>query len=271
MCFLQRRKLIITLIICVLFSTGPFCQKAGSEDTGESEAATTLTVAAASSLRYAGQELKSAFERETGIKTALIISSSGKLTAQIKQGAPYDVFLSADLKYPGDIFAENSNLSPPRVYARGTLVLWTTNSKLTPELSTLTKPAVRKIALANPETAPYGRAALQVLKRAGIYNAVKDKLIYGENVAQLAGFVIEGAADIALIAGSILAAPELRNKGRRGQIDPSGYDSIEQAALLLKGNQGAKGEKSGQKFLDFLCGPAGGQILKRYGFKTPDR
>src|SRR5215471_8585656 len=161
-----------------------------------------LTVAAAANVQFVMYELTKDFESSTGIKTDIILNSSGKLNAQIKEGAPYDVFVSADMKYPEELYKTGFAISSPNVYANGLLVLWTTQPNITPgaDLKILTSDAVKKIAVANPQTAPYGEASVEAMNYFKVYDQVKDKLVYGESISQTNQYISSGAADIGFTA-----------------------------------------------------------------------
>src|SRR3954466_5792583 len=145
-----------------------------------------LTVAAAANVQFVMNELVKDFDSSANIKTDIILNSSGKLTAQIKEGAPYDIFVSADMKYPQELYKSGHAIDSPKVYANGLLVLWTTQTGIKPlaDLSVLTSHAIRKIAIANPQTAPYGEASVEAMNYYKVYDKVKYKLVYGESISQ---------------------------------------------------------------------------------------
>jgi molybdate transport system substrate-binding protein len=197
--------------------------------------AQTLRVAVAANAQFASQALKQAFEKQYPAKVELVVSSSGKLTAQIENGAPYDVFLSADMRYPQALYEKGATLDTPRIYALGSLVLW--SLKKIPDgkgAGILLSDGVRTIALANPATAPYGVAAVQCMKKEGIYARVKNKLVYGESIAQVNQYLLMGAADIVFTARSVVGAPHLKNKGYWIAAPPPSYSPIAQGAVILK-------------------------------------
>lgn len=180
-----------------------------------------ITIAAAANVQFVLNELTKDFESSTGIKTEIILNSSGKLTAQIKEGAPYDVFVSADMKYPAELYKTGFAIDSPRVYANGLLVLWTTKDEVKPDptLKVLTSNAVKKIAIANPQTAPYGEASVEAMNYYKVYDKVKDKLVYGESISQTNQFIISGSAEIGFTAKSIVLADEMKGKGIWVDID----------------------------------------------------
>jgi molybdate transport system substrate-binding protein len=232
-----------------------------------------LHVAAAADLNFALPEIAKAFEAQTGAKVLLSFGSSGNLFAQIQNGAPFDVFCSADMEYPRKlIFAGQAVPRSIQQYASGRLVFWVRNdSKLNFErdgIKALLDPGIRKIAIANPEHAPYGRAAVAALQKAKLYDQVKEKLVLGENVSQTAQFVTSGNADVGLISLSLAEAPELRKQGRFWKIPSNIADSLPQAVVVLK--QSASPEMA-DRFVDFFACGAGQKILARYGFDVDSK
>src|SRR3954462_397194 len=145
-----------------------------------------LHIAVAANAQFVANKLKEAFKKETGINAVLTIGSSGKLTAQIEQGAPFNVFLSADMKYPEELYSKGLTTGKPQVYAYGALVLWAIkDSNLAKDLSTLLNKDLKKIAIANPKLAPYGEAAVQALTKQNLLSRVQQKVVYGESIAQV--------------------------------------------------------------------------------------
>jgi len=226
-----------------------------------------LTVAAAANVQFVLNELVKDFDNSTGIKTNIILSSSGKLTAQIKEGAPYDVFVSADMKYPQELYKSGYAIDPPKVYANGLLVLWTIQPGIKPvaDLSVLTSDAIKKIAIANPKTAPYGEASVKAMNYYKLYNKVKDKLVFGESISQTNRYIISGSADIGFTAKSIVLANEMKGKGIWVDIDRKSYQPIQQGAVILKhGNE--TNQNAAKKFYDYLYSEKAKIILKKYGY-----
>ena len=138
----------------------------------------SLKIATAANMQYAMKELTSSFHKQTGIKCDIIVSSSGKLTAQIKEGAPYDIFVSADMKFPNELYTTGFTFNKPKVYAFGKLILWTLDENLQPNLKLLENSTIKHIAVANPKTAPYGAAAEELLKKELLFDKIKNKFVF---------------------------------------------------------------------------------------------
>jgi len=230
----------------------------------------TVTVAAASDLSYAMNEIAANFGKATGCAVRLSTGSSGNFLVQIENGAPFDVFFSADIAYPKKLEAEG--LAAPGstyLYAVGKIVLWVRNDSrldVGKGLALLRDPSIRKIAIANPEHAPYGRAAVQALRNAGVYDAVKGRLVLGENISQTAQFVESGDADAGVLALSLVLSPALQGKGRSWNIPENLYAPIRQGAVIPRGSRNPQGAR---KFLDYMKTPAAARLLQRYGFVLP--
>lgn len=230
-----------------------------------------MFVAAASDLSFVFPELAARFEKETGHRLKISFGSSGNLFSQIENGAPFDLFFSADVDYPRRLEAagrvEPGTFYP---YANGRIVLWVSNGSrldLSRGLSVLLDPAVRKIAIANPRHAPYGRAALAALQREKIHENVEQKLVFGENISQAAQFVESGNADVGILALSLAVAPAMRSKGRYFEIPQNVHPPIEQAAVILKSSQR---KQEAQQFLQFLKKPETISLLQEYGFSVAE-
>ena len=224
-----------------------------------------MVIATAANMQFAMKELAARFTEQSGIDCDLVISSSGKLTAQIREGAPFDVFVAANMKYPQEVFASGLAAGAPRVYAHGQLVLWSTAAGITPDLSLLTSSAIRHIAVANPKTAPYGEAALQVLDQAELLEKVRHKLVYGESIAQTNQFITTGAAEVGFTAKSVVLSLELKNMGAWAGLDETLYSPIAQGAIVL---DRARQDEAG-KFLEFLFSAEAAQVLESLGYHVP--
>lgn len=233
-------------------------------------AAEPLTVAFAANLGYAAKDLVKAYEKaHPGKKVRVILGSSGKLTAQIRHGAPYRLFLSADMGYPRSLYDAGFAVEPPRVYARGVLALFSrTPRDLSEGLQVLTAPSIRRVAVANPVTAPYGRAGVEALRKAGLYERIRSKLIFAESVSQTTAYALT-AADAGLVARSALYSGKMRRfeKGRNWvTVDPSLYTPIDQGVILLK--KGAN-DPDARAFYRFVLSPEAKAIFERYGYELP--
>jgi molybdate transport system substrate-binding protein len=232
-------------------------------------AAQQISVAVASDLQFALQDVKERFEKETGSRVQLVLGSSGNFFTQIQNGAPFDLFFSADIEYPQKL--EAAGLAEPGTlyqYAEGKLVLWAPKNSLLDlnlGLPVLLDPRIKKIAIANPAHAPYGRAAVAALRHEGIYDKVADRLVLGENISQTASFVVSGAADVGLVALSLALAPSLRDQGRYTELPANDYPPIRQAAIVLNSS---KQKGIAKQFLDYMKTPAVINVLKRYGFSA---
>lgn len=228
--------------------------------------AETLTVAVAANMQYAFEPLRQAFEAQTGHQLQPVLQSSGKLSAQIMNGAPYHVFLSADMLYPEALVRQGWGAAAPRPYAFGLLVIWTRRElDLRDWPALLASPAIRKIALANPKLAPYGREALNVLAHYRLDAQLQSKFVLGESLGQANQYIESGAADLGFTALSVVLAPPMAGKGRWIEVPRSAYTPIAQGALLLR--HGSKDKPAlSQRFLDFLYGDQAQQILARAGY-----
>jgi molybdate transport system substrate-binding protein len=230
-----------------------------------------ISVAAASDLQFVFKEVAARFEKATGNTVKLSFGSSGNFFSQIQNGAPYDLFFSADFDYPQKLdsmgLVESGTLQQ---YATGKLVLWTANDSgldLGNGLSVLLEPKVKKIAVANPIHAPYGRAAVAALKSAGIYDKVADRLIYGENVSQAAQFASSGNAQVGILALSIAVSPMMKSNGKYFVLNENSYPRMDQAVVVLKSS---KQKEIAECFMDFIKGAGMTALMRRYGFELAD-
>lgn len=248
--------LLGALILCLLVP--PWCSIAAS--------AQSLRIAAASDLQFVLPELAQQYEKQSGVRLAISFGSSGNFFAQIQNGAPFDLFFSADSAYPRKLvekhFADSDSL---HVYAVGRLVLWLPpDSPLNAAegLKTLLDSRVHKIAIANPEHAPYGRAAVSALQAAGLYDQLKSKLVLGENISQAAQFVQSGNAQAGLLAASLTSAPAMKD-GRRWEVPANLYPQVEQSVVILAASPD---KPAARAFLAFLTSAAARTTFERFGF-----
>jgi molybdate transport system substrate-binding protein len=219
------------------------------------------------------REIVEAFEQETGHTVRLSLGSSGNFYGQIVNGAPFDVFLSADRNYPEELRAAGVIAAGSfEIYAEGRLVLWTrADSDLDLEtlgMDAMLDPSVRRIAIANPTLAPYGRAAVAAMEREGVYDRVASKIVRGDNVSQAAQFVSSGAADIGILAMS-LARSEVMAEGRSWQVPSQLHQPIEQAMVILERAERSGHLTAAREFRDMVRGPLGRTILAKYGLSVP--
>ena len=250
------RRNLVAVIFLVLSSAICFAQD--------------LTVAAAADLQFAMQDISGRFEKETGKKVNVIYGSSGNFFQQIQNGGPFDVFFSANLDYPKKLEAADlTEKDTYYQYASGKIVLWVPNESkldLNAGLKALLDPTIKKIAVANPQHAPYGQAAVAAMQKEGVYDKVSDKLVLGENISQTATFVVSGAADTGIVALSLALSPNMKDHGRYVVIPASDYPPIQQACVVLKSS---KSKDVARQFLAFLKTAAVSDLLKGYGFDVP--
>lgn len=229
--------------------------------------AQTLRIAAAADLQLAMNDLASQYEKSTGQKASVSYGSSGNFRTQIENGAPFDLFFSADVQYPKLLIsARLADADTLYIYAHGRLVLWApagTDLRLAKRgWAALSDARVTRIAIANPEHAPYGRAAVAALQKAGLYDAVKSKLVYGENISQAAQFAESGSAQVGILALSLTYANSMKN-GERWEVPPELYPPLEQAAVLV---HRSTNKRAAQAFLEYVKGAQAKETLARYGF-----
>ena len=236
-------------------------------------AADEITVAAAADLNYALNQLAIRFEATSGTKIKISFGASGNLFSQIQGGAPFDMLFSADEDYPTKLAAAGvADASSLRTYALGHLVLWVpNNSPFDPEklqMEILTQPAVTRIAIANPQHAPYGRAAMAALQHYGLQDKIAGKLVFGENVSQAAQFVQSGNAQAGLIAMALAKSPTMASAGKFWVLPSGSYPELRQAVVVISGS---KSKKAAQAFLDFVLSPEGADTLRKYGLTPPPK
>ena len=229
-----------------------------------------IAIAAASDLNFAVKEVIAEYEKATGNHVKLSLGSSGNFFAQIQNGAPFDLYFSADIGYPKKL--EEAGLIVPGSlyrYAVGRIVLWTNDTShrdVSTGLEILRDPAIKKIAIANPKHAPYGRAAVAAMQHFKVYDEAKDRLVMGENISQAAQFIESGACDVGVIALSLALAPTMKAAGTYWEIPAEAHPPLEQGAAILKSS---KQQKTAKEFLEFMHGTQGQEIMRRYGFTLP--
>ena len=229
-----------------------------------------IKIAVAANVSYAIEDLKKAFHKEyPDTKVQVILGSSGKLTAQIRHGAPYDLFMSANISYPNRLYKEGIATTKPLIYAQGCLVYFSRNKQdFSQGMRLLQSAKIEKIATANPKTAPYGIAAKEAMQRAKVYESIKKKFVYGESISQTISYALS-ATDIGLIAKSSLYSPKMRHfkEGREwAAVDASLYSPIKQGMVLLHHS-----EKNSEvlNFYHFIISEKGQKILEDFGYLLP--
>ena len=268
-CMRWRRWAVVAGLLIV---GGFFAVAVGQRSHAVPASRSSLSVAAAADLKFAMDDLIAAFADERGnVAVSVSYGSSGQFFAQLSSGAPFDIFLSADADYPRRLAVNGLTLpGSDFLYAIGRIVVWAPRAATFDVralgMETLRHPAVRRVAIANPEHAPYGRAAEAAMRSLGIYDDVRQKLVFGENVAQAAQFVQSRAADVGVIALSLALAPPLVNEGQYWEIPLDAYPRIEQGGVIMKHTRQAAAARA---FRDFVLGVRGRSILVQHGFSLP--
>ncbi len=270
---LNRRVFILVLAVALAATILPAAVRGCAPAPGPAGPRGRVRVAAAADLNAALGDVITKFSAAHDVDVNVSYGSSGTFYAQLLNQAPFDLFLSADVAYPNQLAARGLTLPQSEfTYAIGRLALWApSSSTLDVEregLQALTNASIAHVAIANPEHAPYGRAAVAAMQAAGVYDRVKPKLVLGENVAQAMQFVQSGAAEAGIVAMSLALAPNVAGKGRRFEIPVSTYPRLEQGGVILKW---AVDVDAARALRGFLLSADGQAILKRYGFSLPDR
>ena len=233
----------------------------------------SVAVAVAANMKPAFEELAARFQAtHPGVEVKATYGASGNFFAQIANGAPFDLFLSADAEFPARVVEKGLADGKAFTYAYGKLVVWVPkSSKIDLDgkgLAALTDPSVQKIAIASPEVAPYGRAAKAALEKAGLYQTLKDRIVTGQSVSQTAQFVQSGNAQAGFVPLSLARTPPLSEQGRAWPVPPSSYARIEQAGVVVKG---AKEAALARELAAFIAGAGARDVLERYGYDLPAR
>jgi molybdate transport system substrate-binding protein len=251
------------LVACIVCSTTFHGQ--------DKQGSAPLVVAAAADLSSALKEVADNFEKKSGVPVQLSFGASGALTQQIENGAPFDIFFSADMDYPKQLITANQ-ADPATLYryAVGKLVLWVPDdSPLDVEhkgMEILLDPSVKKISIANPQHAPYGRAAVEALKHAGLYDRVANRIVMGENVSQAAQFVESGNAQAGFVAFAHVKAPSMQGKGRYWEVPQEDYPPLAQGVVMISRSPH---KKEAQEFLEYIRTQEAAETLRKYGFSLP--
>lgn len=262
-------SLLVLLILALFNGCNSSSDLAGSQ---YQPARTKLAVAAAANLKFAFDEVEAAFERQyPKVEIVVTYGSSGNFFAQLCQRAAFDIFFSADTRYPRKLVEQKivheGSYFP---YASGRIVVWI--PKASPlnvealQMRALLDPSVRKIAIANPRLAPYGVAAEEALKTVGVYEQTKDRLVLGESIAQTAAFVESGAADVGILALSLALSPGMKQRGKYWEIPAAAHAPIDQAAVIPVH---CRAPEAARQLRAFILGPVGQTILARYGYALP--
>ena len=232
------------------------------------EAGEKLTIAAAANLRFVLAELEVDFEKNNTTDLEIIFASSGKLTSQIINGAPFDIFLSANMKFPLKLVQEKVVSGEPRVYALGTLIMWTTKDlDLSKGLIRLLEADIEKVAIANDKNAPYGTAAMEALNSARVNPMIESKLVYGESVSQVNQYVKSETVDVGLTNKSVVLGT-MKDNGVWQDVDTTLYARIEQGIVITNHGELHRGSAC-QAFLAYIFSPAAQEILAKYGYLAP--
>jgi molybdate transport system substrate-binding protein len=268
---LTRSRFILPIVSLILGLLAPAV--CALDQASQAEHA-VVRVAAAGDTKFAFDEIVEAFHRQRPeIEVRVSYGSSGNFYAQLSNRAPYDIFFSADLEYARRLIREGRAPADSEFqYGVGRLVIWVPRrSPIAVEkrgIEALLDPSVRKIAIANPAHAPYGRAAETAMKNLGVYERVKDRLVYGDSVMQALQFTESGAADIGLVSYSLVLAPPLRDRGRFWQVPMDAFPRQYQGGVILSW---AEDRKAAAALRDFVLSGEGKTILHRYGFETPEQ
>ncbi|MGD9896287.1 MAG: molybdate ABC transporter substrate-binding protein [Candidatus Methylacidiphilaceae bacterium] len=227
-----------------------------------------ITVAAAADLKFVMDEIVTGYLQDhPADEVDLVYGSSGKFFTQIQQGAPYDLYFSADIAYPRKLAAAGLAAGEPKTYAFGRIVLWSPKTDVRRmTLSSLVDPTITRVAIANPEHAPYGKRAEEALRASGVWEEVKPKLVYGENIVQAAQFVETGNAQIGILALSLALSPELSRKGGYWLVPEKLHEPLEQGYIITKR---AEGNPIARRFADYVASKPARAVMTKYGFVLP--
>lgn len=268
----MRFRLAIFVCFGAMGVLGARSQRADAQTPVSVIPAKTLAVAAAADLQFALDEIVGQFARlHPSVTVNVTYGSSGNFFSQLSNGAPFDMFFSADVEFPRRLAAAGLvSADSEFLYAVGRIVLWMPRSSPLAlqrlGMAVLTDPSVHHVAIANPTHAPYGKAAEAAMKSLGVYEQVKSKLVLGENVAQAAQFVQSGSAEVGVIALSLALAPALQREGTYWEVPLQGYARLEQGGVIMRS---AHDPSAARLLRDFVLSESGRATLKRYGFFLP--
>lgn len=249
-------KKLITLIFLLIGAVSPSLSQA-------------LRVAVAANAQFVIGALQADFKQKTGIEMETIIGSSGKLTAQIKNGAPYDFFLSADMEFPNQLFKDGFGLTEVKEYASGSLIICSIDAlDLKNWQQLLLQNKISKVAIANPSLAPYGKAAEQALLHYKLWDKVNDKLVFGESISQVNTYITTGSVSLGFTTEALIHEYRSKDKLKWERLDSKIYGKIRQGMLVLRYARNRNFEKA-MKFYNYLSSASAKQLLKKYGYQVP--
>ncbi len=243
-------KLFLFLILVLLFT-----------------AQAQISPAVAANMKFTFEEIIDSFSKHTGFKVTPVYGSSGKLITQIKNGAPYDLFISADIAFTDSIVSFGLNYNEPRIYAFGKIVLWTIyDFDLSKGITILTENRIKAIAIGDIKQTAYGPATKKILQRFGIWKNIESKLVFAESITKVTQFIVSGSTDIGFSAKSMVLSGQMRNKGKWIEIDSTLYDPLPHTVVILKYG---KDNPATEKLYDYILSKTTQNILKRYGYGLP--
>jgi molybdate transport system substrate-binding protein len=246
---MKRILLLLTLFVCIVTQ-------------GQ-----TIRIAAAGNLRYVMDEIKAKYAiKNHNVKIDIVLGASGALVQQISNGANFDFFMAADKSFPDKLKQMGLASGEVKTYAFGKLVLWSKTLDVSKGLDILLDPSIERIAIAKPDIAPYGARAIQCLKNAGLYEKVKHKLVYADNIAQAAQYASTGNTEVGFLAYALVLAPDMKDVGKTYMIDTKKYKPVEQACVLIKGWER---NPEASKFMKFVLSDECKPIFLQYGFIVP--
>jgi len=229
-----------------------------------SMSAQVIRVAAAANLKFVLEEIKAQYKKENPkSRVDIVFGASGGLVQQILNGANFDFFMAADKDFPVKLKEKGATLGAIKTYAYGKLVMWSSSVDVSKGTAILTSASVKKIAIANPQTAPYGERSVEFLKKKGLLDALKSKIVYADNISQAAQFAFSGNAEIGFTAMSLVLAPDMKDAGKYYEVPASEYTPIDQACILIKKKQF---NPSAAKFMKYVLDPKLKPIWEKYGY-----
>jgi molybdate transport system substrate-binding protein len=247
----MKRILIITFVIVV--SINLYAQK--------------VRIAAAGNLRYVLDDIKISYaEKHPDVKVDVILGASGALLQQILNGAQFDFYMAADKTFPDKLKEQGAAAGDVKTYAFGKLALWSSVVDVSKGIDIVEDSSVVRIAVAKPDVAPYGERAVQCLQYYGLFDKVKDKIVYADNIAQAAQYASTGNAEVGFLALALVLAPDMKDKGKYFLLDTKSYKPVEQACVLVKTWER---NSEASKFMDYVLSDAAKSIFEKYGFILP--